>query len=1282
MTLTLNHFDTKTKQDTGVKEKLENTLAEYLFPGVQFSIGTAYPEATVPEDLGEHKGMTLQFSAGKRMFFADNPTVRQQLYPNPSDGAAYPLPFTPCRIFQELRNVRILMVDDTTGENGGVIANNDAKKLVGDCKGLIDQDFAKANNIELRAFQFRLGIKPQEESQVMRIAKGTLAPTRLDKLGESFLRMGGSAKTSTLRTKTGYDIVLATSSFKGRKGEDAIQPGEYMLTIGLGVKAVAQYREHSLGTQILVNYPKAVKQEILPIIKQQAEKLAQDQKDPRRLALRYVETYERRKALLSKIIGIKPNITADIEDKFAIFDALSSGGESRDNQEGEYLDKEQKDLLIYSLLKTDLENYCQIIEHPKVIAELQDFVRKEWVEIATGRSIKFTSGLAQPSLDLQSDEICIPYIKEGEEIIVTRSPLINSNGVITLKNKHLPKMLDGCVYIHPKTAMDNMQCDFDGDLLAFAQAKDFPQLAAEVKEKNLPQNRYPDIVKKAKVPYQGKFEEIAVSAMENKIGIIANEIQKNVALQCEIDAIPHDEKYKYLTQVSAHLGNVLAKSQAGKLQIPDKILQQISQVNQVQGAAIDDNQVEHQLQVFKKLLKDCLAELGNELQVAADGPKSALRPEYYIIQYCQTITAYKEVEWLADKKNPEAFTNRSMKTNGYSPIDLMIQQTNQIFEPNELVAQPVESFRNLYPGVEYTPAQKEYAQDIKNNYNLLVRQQIELEEQRKLEISPYMVVTSPTSGRILEITNLIRYEPAKNPEFWKNTQINIQIKSRKPTPKMPHHLLACIKYNTPDGAETVVPLGTISLKSVQEHNLKPGMVINQGSIKFKFGISEGMIDALKQQTQEYIESIKNNLQPVEKLQMAAVIHDASHTEESRKYSGSRRASVAFSIFNDEVLAQLKQLQFTNMRIVGTHFNEYADRNFRGEKVPIKFENAAHPRDPCQTSRWVTVEGKKLGTVDARSPHLVAGCEAIATITSSPCTSVIVTSLKNSHHRLQIDNVNKYAFAAHQWQGEQANITLDVRQKDSHQAPIVFAKSGSQILGALNKQSVSFLQARLATVGREIHGFTIVGTVSLAPASYADIVIDPATVKYPEIQIEEQVSQNLRQDQVAVASPREQEDIEPAIATVVFFEAPVDQAHQAKTNVVMCNMVKRAVERAVERGCNTLHFVNASPYKSENPSSVLLTIQQLAQAREDIKIHLSTAANVKIAMQLLKQPYDIVIGVSSIETSGIINYAAHQGISVAVYIPENGEFERRNLPERAVATQKVVTIRTKDLEYEP
>ena len=297
MVLKLNHFDTKTKQDTRIEEKLENTLAEYLFRDVKFSIGTAYPEATTPQDLQEYNGMTLQFCAGKRMYFANDPTIRSRLYPNPSDGAAYPLPFTPCRSFHELENVRILVVDDVTGENGGAIAKSDAKKMVGDCKGLIDKDFAISNNIASHAFQFRLGIRPQAQSPVMRIAKGTLAPARLDKLGNSFFTMDGNLKDGTLRSKFGCDMVLATSSFKGRKGEDAIQPGKYTLSIGLGVKSLALYREHSLGTQFLVNYPHAVKQEILPIIKQQAEQMAAVQKDPLKLAQRYIENYEKRKAL-------------------------------------------------------------------------------------------------------------------------------------------------------------------------------------------------------------------------------------------------------------------------------------------------------------------------------------------------------------------------------------------------------------------------------------------------------------------------------------------------------------------------------------------------------------------------------------------------------------------------------------------------------------------------------------------------------------------------------------------------------------------------------------------------------------------------------------------------------------------------------------------------------------------------------------------------------------------------------------------------------------------------
>jgi hypothetical protein len=674
-------------------------------------------------------------------------------------------------------------------------------------------------------------------------------------------------------------------------------------------------------------------------------------------------------------------------------------------------------------------------------------------------------------------------------------------------------------------------------------------------------------------------------------------------------------------------------------------------------------QIEQQLQSFKKLLKDCVAELGNELQVATDGPKSALRPDDSIIQYCQAITAYKEVEWLNDKKNLEAFTDRGMKTNGYSPIDLMIKQTNQIFGQCQLIARPIEQFRSFYPELEFTSSQKEYAQEIKKNYNSIVKQRIELESRRKVEPGPYIVIASPLSGKKLEITNLINFDLAKNPEFWKASELSIKISLRKPTQKIPHPLLACIQHKTSAGKQIDIPIGTISMKSMSEHDLKPGMSIKQGKVEFYFGISDGMIDALKQQTREYLESVRNNTPEPERLQLAAAIHDVSHTEE--KY-GQRRAGVAFAVFPEEVENQLKQLQFTQMKVIGTQFNEYANRNFKGEKVAIKFENGPHPREPSQTARWVIVEGKKLGTLDARSPHLLAGYEARATVSSCASTSVVITSLKNPDNKLQIDSVNKYAFAGRQWGGEQTNITIDLRQTNPRQPPKVFALVGDKVLGILNKQSVTFLQQRLAEIGRQLHGFTFTGTVNHAPASYADIVIDPTTVKYSDVEsTQQQVDQKEHK----------------RVATVVFFEAPVERSLHQKTEQVMCNMVKRAVNRAIELGCDTVHFVDASPYKSDSLSVVVQTIQDLARSRPDIKIELSGATSVKNAMQLLEQPNDIVIGIDSIETAPIIDYASSLGKAVVAYLPGTGEFERHNLPQMETTIQKTVSTQKKRLEQE-
>jgi hypothetical protein len=235
------------------------------------------------------------------------------------------------------------------------------------------------------------------------------------------------------------------------------------------------------------------------------------------------------------------------------------------------------------------------------------------------------------------------------------------------------------------------------------------------------------------------------------------------------------------------------------------------------------------------------------------------------------------------------------------------------------------------------------------------------------------------------------------------------VEARKPTPQMPHTLLVIAKFT--NNAKVInIPIGTISSDSVKEHNVKPGTIIKQGKVEFYFGISDGMIDALKQQTREYIESISEETPLEDKLQLAAAIHDVSHTGESKNYSGLKRAGVAFAVFPEEAIAQLEKLQFTEMRVVGTQFNECAGRDFSGEKVAIAFTDDINPREPTKTARWVTVEGKKLGIIDTRSPHLLPGCEAVASITSPSSTSLIVTSLKNPTNQIQIDRVHQYGFS--------------------------------------------------------------------------------------------------------------------------------------------------------------------------------------------------------------------------------------------------------------------------------
>jgi hypothetical protein len=406
--------------------------------------------------------------------------------------------------------------------------------------------------------------------------------------------------------------------------------------------------------------------------------------------------------------------------------------------------------IIYRLIKHDL--HYQLLEHPKIVQVLNDHLQNQYREAATGRFVKFKGALLQPSLNLTPNEFCDPNLPDGAEVIVTRSPLVNSNGVITLTNKHLPELMhfQGVAWMHPATAERHLQGDFDGDRVAYALARDFPTLAAEVKEKNLPQNRYADVVKKDKIPYSGSFEEIALSAKTNQIGLIANQVMKTIALEMETQMLPDGDKAEYLGNLSKHFQKLIGSDRFTLPQSLEKFRPQIQSIAQFSR---DSRPVDEKLADVRQLLHNIVSELGTELQIAVDGPKSALRPDKAILDCCRELTNYREVAWLKDYKTADVYRNRPLVSNNYSPIDRLVREVNQQFQQQVLEPRPSNQFRNLFADISFNEAQKELAREIKSEYNRLQSYAHQLKAEYREASGPRMTLTS-AKGNQLEVISL------------------------------------------------------------------------------------------------------------------------------------------------------------------------------------------------------------------------------------------------------------------------------------------------------------------------------------------------------------------------------------------------------------------------------------------------------------------------------------------------------------------------------------------------
>lgn len=1059
--LTLDHFHTKHREPLATQHTIKNCLAEYLFPETAFSLGVVYGRGTQPEDLRPYLGQRLQFSSGERMYFASS-DVGELLYPVPSDRTAYgSLPFTPCLSLQEV-TARVLIVDDENGFNGGLFPEDWAKRRVGDCFGRISHTLCDdLTGQSQRPFQFRIGIKPQSQCPVYRIAKGTLAPTDLQRLvPEMPVEVGKNAR-GDIKVQAGFDLILPTSSFKGRKGEEGIQPGMYQLTLGIGVKTLAQYRDHSLGTQVLVNYPKAVQQEFLPLLEGKATELASVQQDISELAQYYVSTFEQRFQMQDGVL----EDWDDLGDMAAAIDrALGKGS----------LDAEKRDdVLLYHLLKEDLAHHRQLLEHPKVVETLRQFVRRRWLDLATGRAIKFQSGLAQPSLNLAEDEVCIPILPDGREVIVSRSPLLNSNGVIVLTNRHIREARDqeGVVYINPDAAARHLQADFDGDFLFFAEASDYPVLTAEIGEAHLPQNRYPDVVKQEKVPYTGTFEEVAAAAQVNQIGIIANQIQRLIALRWECSFLENRERKEYLAAVQHHYQKL--KSEV----IPPQFQERWRHLC---GLPTHPSEAQEKaaLADVESILFDVVGELSNQLQIAADGPKSSQRPNKAVLDYCTALSKCRVVGWIAEKKKPEVYLNRSMKSCNNSSIDWMIAQTNGFYQRCSLTPQALVTFRDLFKGVDYTDYDSDVAELIKGTYNEYAANACRLELKAREREEPVLLATSVKSQRTIVIEKLLDYAH-QNQDIWQRDRLNIKLVEHS---KSRDRLLAVSFSN-----KKPYPIGMVSLASQQEHSLRPGLKLTNAKVEIDHGVTQMEVKAAFQKLSDYVDLVRESVADKDKESVAAALWYLSHPRKDDGKLQSGKANAVLAIFPEQVMERLDARHLDQLKVVGIHqpTNEHGNRFWQGEEALIVVQEERNPESPLYQKRVVEVNGQTFAPLAHDSVHLLVGTVGQGCIFTQPGAKVTATSRKGN--TLTLKKAGHYGYQP--WQGEEKTVSLHYVM-ENEQPTWVLSCEGNPV-GELDKESLAKLSRRKLL--KEGQTFTL--SLQSSPATTAFINLLPETLHY-------------------------------------------------------------------------------------------------------------------------------------------------------------------------------------------
>ena len=989
----LRHFNLSTGKwlnnpfttDNSLTENLENSLLEHYFPGreSEFSIGQITDENR--EDKFMHpNGDTLLLSSGSRLLYGPAECLEtiEKLCPDAKDRGAYGSLFLgSCNNSITKDQLNVLVVDDDTGKNNKVIDDRLAWGLTGDCHGKITPKLAlELLGTDNQVIQHRLSLPA-----LNRFGKGTLAPADLPK---------------------GIDLVLPKSSFKG--GLEKIKPGLYQTPVWIGVKDYSRETKICIS-QLYPSFPDGMK-DFLRRSESDALQLATKQTSVVSLAHHYCEK--------------KANSSQNTDD-----------------------------LPMYKIIKADLENHQQLLNSPKVVKELKRFAQNQWKEIAIGRNHKFERAMIIPSKKLKNGEICVPYLPEGEEIINFRSPVLNSNGVCISKNVYVPEAynhrglpLEGVIVVNDET-IDRMRArgvpeaqipmetetqaqarDFDGDTVGFALAVDYPALTKSIKERNLNQNRYEPVKKEEKRSFGDlSFERIARIMANSPVGQINNQLTGLIALESEMDIIDrfgtHDDKSKYVEKLVDHYQKLIKNNDLDTSDPKHISPQYHSSIRSIANtpSSLTPEVIKSVLAENKKLYRSLIASVSYENQVAVDMFKSNRQPNLKVIEEAKIIT-HRTPSYIVDKKKSHVYIDSPLTSNGNSPVEILINQTNNIFNSSTKQLEPLgaNKFKGLFPN-DFTPAQKLKVQEVKRKYDQLLSLAIESSAQYKQgNKKRFSLFTA--SGNQIEVYDLRQ----------KINQDDTFVKTKR------------------DGTFILVDttnkyVASIKKSSAQKLKLKNGDRLSNCSLEQLEPLTPQLIRLYFKNASDYAKSFSDSVKALNDKEKQQFINTTWHLSHSSK--GTNNSNFAYVTFPDEIAKQVQSSQLRSLTITGLQYDENQGASKYGQVQNFEVQ------ENSEGKKLLLSDGQQMGFIRSEDNNLSSNLKFKGIITADHIYTATL-KLPNYLTPIKFGKVNEHHYQSTRFTGESVNVELINYQPP----PVPVIKLNNKIIGEIDDDSYSLLKS--------------------------------------------------------------------------------------------------------------------------------------------------------------------------------------------------------------------------------